>query len=264
MLASVVAAKHPGLFAAVVAGQGVYDLENLSLKPRGITLREPVPPLVNLFDSLLTVELGGPPSSETQFDYRRRSAVTFARNLQYVPLILWHGTTDLVVRPEQTEGLVAAARAHDRYFPEPNWLRGAPHMPMNFPPSWILDQLEHYRNIGWKYPGDTPGGTRSYAELDLVTDEPGQFFWLEIVPAEGEVFAEVQASLMDNKLTVRTRDVAFVSVHMEAVPDWIQFTTYDVQIDDETTLTILRDGDVLFSQAGSGRGKLPDLWPDEL
>lgn len=259
-IATVTAAKHPGLFAAVVAGQGVYDFEAWSPK-LPVALSGPAQAMASAVDSVSKVEFGGPLSPETAHAYRRHSAVTFARNLQYVPLVLWHGTMDHLVPPEQTELLVSAIRDYDRFFPEPKWLRGAPHMPMNYPPSWILDQLEHHHNIGWKYPGDTPGGTRSYTELDLTTDEPGQFFWLEITPDAGDVFAEVQASLSHGTLAVHTRNVAEVAVHMEDIPDWIRFSTYELQGRDDVILRILREGESLFTQNGSRAGALPNLWP---
>ena len=192
-LAATTAAKYPDLFAAAVAGQGVFDMKSFGLAGQRDWQEE----------------FGGPFSDETRFTYERYSAVSFAPNFSYVPLILWHGTLDRIVPPEQSEQLLVAIRRHNRFQPDVNWLMAAPHTPINYPPAWIMDQLQHYRNVGEgdKHP-------RLPLDLHLITDEDKQFFWLRIVPEEGR-FAEVRASASGDEISILSTNAAQVDVSLD-------------------------------------------------
>ena len=260
MLSAVTAAKYPGRFAAVVAGQGVYDFRTwrewrlpLSQSATAGSTRDQV-------DSLLSAELGGPFSPETAHAYVSHSALTFASNLQYVPLILWHGTLDEITPPEQSARLAQAIQQYDRYQPDPHWLRGASHLPINLPPSWVLDQLQHHRNVGlrgWR--------TRFYPQLDLITDEAKRILWLEIEPAAVDGFGRVVASVTDGLLAVRGEEVASVTVQLDEIPEWIRFDHYEMEGAPDLQLHIARGDSVLFTATtDTPAGALPALWASQI
>ncbi|MCD6308289.1 MAG: prolyl oligopeptidase family serine peptidase, partial [Candidatus Latescibacteria bacterium] len=149
MLSQVMAAKYPDLFACAVSGQGISDLP--------LWYRTTVP---RLLDS--TIRECGELNDATRFDYERRSSVSFAPNLRYVPLLLWHGTNDTWVPPEQSEAIVREARKYNRFQPNVYWLLNAAHCPANYSASWICDRLTHYQNAP-EAGFDTP--TRFYPDL---------------------------------------------------------------------------------------------------
>lgn len=258
ILSAVTAAKYPGRFAAVVAGQGVYDFRKWREWSLPLERSPASQSTIAAMDSTLTLELGGPYSPETAFIYQRHSAMTFASNLQYVPLILWHGTLDEIIPPEQSEMLSAAVRQYNRFQPEPVWLHGAGHLPMNLPASWVLDQLQHYQNkglSGWP--------SRFYPRLQLVTDEAKRILWLHLEPVAGDVFGRVEASVTDGLLSVRAQDLAAVTVQLDQIPDWIRFSRYKID-GDPVKLSITRGGTQLLTIPDDSRtGSLPDLWAME-
>jgi len=242
-IAAVTAAKYPDLFAAAVAGQGIFDMKNFRLE----------------YDPDWNLELGGPYSDATRFAYERYSAISFAPNFRYVPLILWHGTLDRTAPPEQSEQLLAAIRRHNRFQPEVNWLLAAPHTPINYPPAWIMDQLQYYRNVaeGDKHP-------RLPLDLHLVTDEDKQFYWLRIAPEE-ERFAEVRVSASGEELTILGTNAAQVDVTLDRFLPRMTPGRFKV----ETTtgpvrLSISRGDSVLFAARVERTqfGELPGLNPE--
>jgi len=225
MLAQIMAAKYPEVFAAVVAGQGISDLRKwLSECPHLGRLLEP--------------ELD-PPYDKNAFEYARRSPIHFARNFQYVPLILWHGTNDTVVRPEQTERLFEEIRKYHRFQPDVHWLIGASHNPINYPPAWVCDQLQYYRNIS---DGGKKAGPRSYPRLSLVTDEDKDFFWLGVCPRGKETFAEVDAELRDGILHATTKRTAAIRLNLDALPRRMQIGRYSIRSDRKLILHVLKAG----------------------
>jgi poly(3-hydroxybutyrate) depolymerase len=241
-LAATTAAKYPDLFAAAVAGQGVFDMKNFTLE----------------YNQDWHAEFGGPYSDETRFAYERYSAISFAPNFSYVPLILWHGTHDRIVPPEQSEQLLAAIRRYNRFQPDINWLLAAPHSPINYPPAWIMDQLQYYRNVSES--GKHP---RFPFDLHLVTDEDKQFYWLRITP-EKEHFAEVRASASNDGISILSTNATQVDVSLDRFLPQINLKRYKV----ETTtgpvhLSISRGDSVLFSarvertQSGELPGTIP-------
>jgi poly(3-hydroxybutyrate) depolymerase len=195
MLAAMMAAKYPDLFAAVVAGQGISDLKqwtDSSAKFRGDVEKE-----------------CGVYSEATRFEYARRSPVNYAPNLAYVPLVLWHGTNDTWVAPQQTSKLDYQIRLYFPYQPQVHWLAGAPHCAANYTPEWICDRLQFYQNV-CEQGMDVPG--RFYRSLDIVADESIEFFWLGIEAADTTGFARVRASLEGDSLFVDARNCGRVTI----------------------------------------------------
>lgn len=256
-LAAVTAAKYPDLFAAAVAGQGVYDWGSWRARRETVELSPEAQARLAGMDSLGTVEMGGPYSARTRWAYERHSAVSYAPNFGYVPLILWHGALDERVPPDQSSRLAAAIREYDPYHPDPHWLRGAPHTPMNFPPEWILDQLQYYRNVG-----DSGWGRRFYREMELVTDEAKGFFWVHITPGEGESLTRTKVSLTGGVLSVQSETAAAVRVQLGRIPPEVRFQTWQVESGRALSLSVARGEEVLFEAEVRGRkqGSLPDLW----
>ena len=240
MMGAMIAAKYPDVFAAVLAGQGLYDLK--------LWNDTTIPSLRN------SVEKECLPFSEaTRFDYDRRSAVNYAPNFQYVPLILWHGTFDTWVSPVQAEKLTAAIRRFNRFQPEVVWLRNAAHCPQNFPPKWELDQFMNYQNVceaGFETP------TRFTPELNIVTDEAKGFFWLGITPARDNAFARVKAGLAGDVLTIQAANTKEVSIDLGKVSKLTTFSKFVIQGDAPLRLTIVRGGKTLFETAQK-KGALP-------
>ncbi len=241
MLGALMAAKYPDLFAVAVAGQGIYDLKRWT--------ETTIPSLrANSEKECL------PYSEATKFDYERRSAVTYASNLQYVPLILWHGTIDTWVPPEQSELLTAAIRRYDRFQPEPHWLRCAAHCPLNFDVKWELDQMVYYQNAceaGFETP------TRFYPELNITTDEAKSFYWLGITPARENAFARVHADLRNDALSVRAENASAVSIDLDKVSKPTTFAKFTVKSKNPLKLTVTRGDKTLF-ETESKSGALPD------
>ena len=259
MLSAVTAAKYPGRFAAVVSGQGIYDVEAWQKRSAPTALSAKILQLRTRVDSLLSVELGGTFSPSTNYTYRRQSAVMYAPNFQYVPTIFWHGTLDEIVPPEQTESLVAAIRQYDRFQPDPHWLQGAPHLPINFPASWVLDQLQHHQRVGLDGQAE-----RFYPRLHLVTDEAKRILWLTIEPVEGEGMAEVEVSLAADKLDVRARDTRSLTVHLDRIPERVRFSHYSIEAGRQVRVSIVSgDSEIFTITTDRAQGRLSQIWPDE-
>ncbi|MCE5249799.1 alpha/beta fold hydrolase [bacterium] len=244
MLAAVMAAKYPDLFAAAVAGQGVMDLK--------LFTETTIPSLIGSVEREC-----GPYSEATRFDYERRSAVSYAPNFQYVPLMMWHGTNDTWVPPEQSEHLTETIRRFYRFQPDVFWLHGAAHCPTNFTASWVCDRLTYYENkceSGFETP------TRFFPELTLVTDEAKRFFWLDITPAQENSFARIHASLKDDVLSVNVENISQVSIDLDSVSKLVRVSRFEVTTDAPLKLTIVRNGKVLFETAADKKisGALPD------
>ncbi len=233
MLAALMAAKYPDRFACVVAGQGISDFVEWT-RNAPATLREAI--------KTECLALTG----EVQFDYERRSAIRYAPNFRYVPLIVWHGSNDSIVPSEQSARLVDAIR---KFYPwqEPvHWLHGAGHNPINFPPRWECEQMELYVNTS---DARMTVSTRFYPELSLVADESRATFWLTIDPAGDKVFAEVTAGVKDNTLTVRAVRTKRVAVDVEKLPRGIVFNRYSVTSDGTLDLAICRSEEPIFTES---------------
>ncbi|MHB9030374.1 MAG: alpha/beta hydrolase family protein [Candidatus Latescibacterota bacterium] len=242
MMGGVIAAKYPDVFAAVLAGQGIYDLK--------LWTETTIPHLRAASDKECL-----PYSEATRFDYERRSAVSYASNLAYVPLILWHGTWDTWVPPEQAEVLTAAIRRYNRFQPDPNWLQCACHCPQNFDVKWELDRFTQYQNVCEANFG-TP--TRFFPELNITTDEAKSFYWLGIIPANANAFARVRASLRNDTLSLMTENVNAVNINLDQVSKLTTFSKFTVQSDGALRLTVSRGGKTLFESTEKA-GALPKM-----
>ncbi len=193
-LTQMMLAKYPDLFAAGVAGQGISDYGELCSLHSGVTAK-------------VLEELGPRPANE--FEYRRRSATSYAPNFRYVPLILWHGTNDHVVPPEQSLMLEQAIRRYHPLQEGVHWKMAASHHEMNFDATWICDRLAPYENLGAAFM-QTP--RRFFPSLHLITDEAKSFFYLHLTPARPDAFGEVQTGLKDGVLTVRATNLSQVEI----------------------------------------------------
>lgn len=246
MLAQTMAAKYPDVFACAVSGQGISDL------PLWYETTTP-----HLLTS--TIKECKELNDETRFDYERRSAIYYASNLAYVPVIFWHGTNDTWVPPEQSENIVAEIRKYNRFQPDVNWLYAAPHCPINFTAKWICDQFTYYQNVpesGY----DTP--TRFFPSLNIVTDEAKPYYWLDITPADPNKFARVKADIGKGVVYVRTENVKSLALTLEHVAKFIDCKTYDISADTDLQFSIVKNGATLFEtkagRASTSTGSLPE------
>ncbi|MBD3239641.1 MAG: prolyl oligopeptidase family serine peptidase [Chitinivibrionales bacterium] len=200
MAAQLMAAKHPDVFAAVVAGQGISDLD--AWFAWGTSLQS----FVEQFG------VRKPYVEENAFAYARRSSVHYGPNFRYVPLYLWHGTNDQIVPVGQTEALYDTITRYSRWHPEPFWFVAAPHGGAAMPASWVCDRLSpHYRmsESGHKVAG------RFYPELTLVTDEDKEFFWLGLHRADTSDFGRISAALEGDSLIVVASNLDTVTVYTD-------------------------------------------------
>jgi poly(3-hydroxybutyrate) depolymerase len=244
MMAGMMAAKYPDVFAAAMSGQGISDLK--------LWWDTTIPSLRASVEKEC-----GPWSEAVKFDYERRSSVSYAPNFQYVPFMLWHGSNDTWVPPGQSERLVAAIRKYNRFQPDVNWLLCAAHCPPNFSPKWICDQFTFYENVceaGFQTP------TRFFPELTIVTDEAKSFYWLGITPMKDDAFARVEAGLTNGVLQVKTDNVKEIAIDLDKVSKITTFSKYDVIAKETIRLVIVRGGKTLFETTVTGKksGTLPE------
>ena len=230
MLTQVMMSKYPDLFAAGMSGQGISDL------PRWYETTTPG------LNSNIIKECGEL-TDETRFDYQRRSSVTFASNLAYAPLMLWHGSNDTWVPPGQSERIVDEVRKYSRYQSDVFWMKDSAHCPPNYPASWICDKLENYRNVcesGENVP------TRFFPELNIVIDEAKRTYWLDITPCDDTSFARVTASLLNDTLSLKSENASRVAIDLGHISKKVTFSKYEVKCDREIELSITKDGKTLF------------------
>ncbi|MFA6473107.1 MAG: prolyl oligopeptidase family serine peptidase, partial [Candidatus Latescibacterota bacterium] len=244
MMAGMMAAKYPDVFAAAMSGEGVSDLK--------LWRETTIPSLRTSVDKEC-----GPWSEAVSFEYARRSSISFAPNFRYVPFMLWHGTSDTWVPPEQSELLVAAIRKYNRFQPDVNWLLCAAHCPANYSPKWICDQFTFYENVceaGFQTP------TRFFPELNIVTDEAKSFYWLGITPLAADAFARVEADLRNDMLKVKTENVKEIVIDLDKVSRLLTFSKFSVTSKETIRLSIVKEGKVLFETTASGKksGQLPE------
>lgn len=243
MLTQVMLAKYPDLFAAGVSGQGISDLPHW-YETTIPSLKENI------------IKECGPLNDETRFDYERRSSVSFAPNLAYVSFILWHGTNDTWVPPDQSERIVAEVRKYNRFQPDVHWLHGAAHCPTNYTASWVCDQLTYYQNVPEAGYG-TP--TRFFPQLNLVFDEAKRIYWLDVTPGDPKRFARVNADIGHGVLYINAENISRIDIDMAYVSKKATFNEYDIEGDTDMVVRIVRDGNVLFETTAKGltAGKLP-------
>ncbi|MDD3118157.1 MAG: prolyl oligopeptidase family serine peptidase [Victivallales bacterium] len=232
MMTEMMIAKYPDLFAAGVAGQGISNMLSMTTTP-GIT-------------KCVMDECGDP--QQNRFDYQRRSAVNYAPNFQYAPLIIWHGTNDTWVPTAQSEELFNAIVKYNRFQLPVYYLTGACHCEGNYTAAWICDQLQYYRNQGEV---DTDVFTRFFPELELVTDEAKSFFWLFLEPADKGRFARIRARIgADGKLDVRSENLARIVVNLDLLAKGTKITGYRLHTDGDTVLSFKRGDKAVTDIAG--------------
>lgn len=214
MLALVMAGKYPDLFACVVAGQPITDLTWRLDNIRGV-------------DEMTAKECGGTPE-EVPFEYQRRSAIHYASNMQYVPVVMWHGTADRIVPVKHTKRVFAEMRKFNEYQYPICWLEGAGHNPLNYGPEWICEKLRWHAKTR----------ERQFLELDLVTDESKSFFWLDVTQARPDRFSRIHARLEEDELIIKVRNVSRVEVRLDAIHSRPLLTEVKLKSDQETTLKI--------------------------
>ena len=224
MMTAVMMAKYPDLFAAGVAGQGVYDLSTMTSTPEIM--------------KAIQAECGTP---ETRpFDCLRRSAVNYAPNFKYAPLIMWHGTNDTWVPTSQSETLYNAIVKYHRFQLPVYYLTGACHCEGNYTAAWECDQLQYYHNQGEAGIGVS---TRFFSELELVTDEAKSFFWLALQPDRPNEFSRLKAVIgPDGLIKLNCENLARVTVNLDRLAKSVKITGYELRTDSKTVLDFSKDG----------------------
>ncbi len=225
MLAAVMAGKYPDRFAAVCIGQAVTDL------PRWYHE-------VEMFREGTEKECGGTPE-QMPFEYARRSGINYISNIQYVPLIMWHGTNDGFVPPSQSEVFYLKLKKKNRYQRPVDWIVGAPHCAQNYTAEWICQQFIPYVNVAEK---GIPAPFRHYPSLEIVTDESKPYFWLDITMADPNRFARIWASVLDGTLRLKTENVSRLAIDLVAAYPPKPLTLWKVKADQPLTVTLKGKG----------------------
>lgn len=240
MMAAMMAGKYPDRFAAICMGQGVTDLVRW--------YRE-----VEMFREGVEQECGGTPE-QMPFEYARRSAIKYVSNIQYVPLIIWHGTNDGFVPPSQSEDFCLKLTKTNKYQRPVDWLVGAPHCAQNYTAEWICQQFIPYLNVAEK---GIPSPFRYYPSLEIVTDESKPYFWLDITMADPNRFAHIWASVLDGVLRIKTENVSRLSIDLVAAHPPKPLTRWKVRADQQIAVVLKgKDGKILDVLQGKGSGKL--------
>ncbi|MDD4816475.1 MAG: prolyl oligopeptidase family serine peptidase [Victivallaceae bacterium] len=212
MLTAIMLAKYPDIFAAGVAGQGCYDMTALNELAGGV-------------EGAILRELGDDP-----FEAPRRSAANYAGNLATVPIIMWHGGSDGLVAPAQSERLFEAIAEYQKYIRPVFYIANSGHLNQNVGAEWICDQLLPYQMTS-----DAGLPVRWNPSLNIVTDEAKKFFYLDITPKNPAAFAKVECDLTGDfdrspqltgcklksgiaELNIRTSNVAELGVDLDLIP----------------------------------------------
>jgi dienelactone hydrolase len=233
LTALLMAAKHPDLFAAVVAGQAITNLETWHAASEQYKL---------FIEQVACV----PYTEQTAFEYARRSPVNYGPNFRYVPLSLWHGTNDPTVPPEETRSMRRVIAAHTGRRTPVRWLRGGVHDGCGPPVSWVCGQLEGHRNA---WAGGRSGTGGSPRLLDLVTDEDKEFFWLGVERSSLGAFGRVLVSLTRGTLNVQEVDnVRRLTVFLDRLGKALQPREWRCGAQTAVALRVSADG--LYSEQG--------------
>lgn len=239
MLAMVMAAKYPGKFAAVMAGQGIYDLpEWMRTTPE------------NLKKASLK-EMGKEPDDSNRFEYARRSAINYASNTKYTAVFMWHGTNDTWVPVEQANAMFEVMRGFNRYQAPVFYRPAASHCELNYPPEWIWGQLKTYENkpeMGMKISG------RFFRELEFVMDENNDFFYIGIELKDKNAFAKVKASFEGDTLSVKAENVSALKVYADKVP--FKISKIKTDSDSECSLELIGNGKSILSKEPSKKHEI--------
>ncbi len=171
MMAGVMAAKYPDLFAAVVTHKAITDLTDWFNESHAYR------------QSRIITETGGTPA-QVPFEYRRRSPVELARNLQHVPIAIVHASDDTTVRPQHAQKFYDAIAAFGPRRLELHWYTGDHAVePRPFSGDWAVTFMQAYHREG------------DPTHFLVRTDEAKSFYWLGIGKRSSRQFTDVEASV---------------------------------------------------------------------
>jgi predicted esterase len=190
-IAATVAAKYPDVFAAVLDYAGPTDYADWYRERGDIRIE-------------LEREFSGGPGGN--FEYPRRSSRFLARNLQYVPMRIVHGTADDRVLSVHSQGLYEAmTQFYD---------------PSQHDKEWITHTLGHVDFVEGVSEDDLEFLARhdnlipTPRELHIITDEGKDYYWLGVekldtADREWQGFVEVEASYDPSTIWLTAREVEF-------------------------------------------------------
>lgn len=234
MLAAMMAAKYPDLFAGAVVGQGISDLQLwVEESPR---FRDAV-----VAECLVYHD-------STAFDYARRSSIFFAPNLAMVPVVFWHGTNDWWVVAQQTSRLHDSLRVYNPYVEPVHWIQQAPHCDGVVSAGWVCDRLEPLRNVCEAGDGTI---TRYLPRLTFVTDEDKRYYWIGVERHRGELFARISARMQGDTAVVAASNTRRITIHEERIGAETTVRYYRYSSSDPVELKLRRrDGSVVRTLPG--------------
>ena len=232
LLSLLVAAKYPHVFAAAMAGQPPTDFSIQGEKP---------------FPEILFKEFGGT-RAQRPFEYSRREPITYARNLKYTPVMIWHGTLDQVVPVEHSKRIYALLKKYNPYQYPVYWLEGAGHNSINYGSEWVCEKLRWYQKTKCRFTAD----------LDFVLDESGRFMWMTLEQEEKCKYSSVTSSLREKELTISCSNVRRLTLDMKPFGDR-KPTAIRLKCDASLTLEIqgVRGKPVMKKIKGQARVRLP-------
>lgn len=171
MIAATTAAKYPDRFAAAVDAAGITDLAAWYDESELWRQQE------------IATECSGTPD-EVPFEYERRSSLYMPGNLVPLPLALVHGLNDEKVPPHHAQDLYDAVRGRGGELIELFWHEGGHDGSPEYGPDWQMDWLANHMR------GAAP------SRLDIRSDEPNSYFWLNIEQTGGDHWTELLAEAM--------------------------------------------------------------------
>ncbi|MDP6116240.1 MAG: prolyl oligopeptidase family serine peptidase [Planctomycetota bacterium] len=231
LLSLLLAAKHPHIFAAAVAGSPPTDLSISNGKP---------------FPEVLVKEFGGTRENNL-FEYLRREPVRYARNLKYTPVIIWHGSLDRLVPPQHSVRMFSLLRKYNPFQRPVFWLEGTGHNPVGYGADWIFEKLRWHQNREERFS----------TSLDFILDESGQFSWASIEQLNSG-FSSVQSGIGEKTLAVSCTNVKHLKLDMKPFNE-SKPTEIVLNADAELTVEVvgLEGEPVTETIKKSGRIKLP-------
>lgn len=171
MMAGVMAAKYPDVFAAAVTHKAITNLTDWYSETNSFR------------QSRIVTETGGTPQ-QVPFEYERRSPVELASNLENLPVAIVHGDVDTTVPPHHAQEFYDAILAVARRRLDLHWYAGNHgDEPLPYGGEWAADFMQAYTRQ------DNP------TSLRLRTDEAKPFYWLNIGKHSTGLFTEVAADV---------------------------------------------------------------------
>ena len=204
MMAGVLAAKYPDVFAAAVTHMAITDLRDWYYEAGEYRQMQ------------IITETGGTPQ-EVPFEYDRRSPKELASNLSNTPIAVVHGISDTVVLPRHAQDFYDAILAADPTHAELHWYAGG-HDPSQAPPFggvWAVDFMKNYRL------------NSNPTRLRIRTDESKSYYWLTILSPKVEPwrgFTQVDADVQPAEERI------LATVH-DAVPVTLKFDLQKMGLD---------------------------------